>query len=112
MSASQVCKVCGKPLAVHHLMLYWGIAQAAIYDDRGRSRPCSQIAAEYLHIEGRIQTLITIVRSLRWHAGRLRTKDANWRADDLDRQADKFERQIATIERNTGEHYAWAKEAK
>lgn len=70
MTQSDTCKVCGQRLATHHLVIRWDVAHAAIYGKDGRSVPCSEIAGEESNIQGRIQGLETIVRSLRWHATR------------------------------------------
>jgi hypothetical protein len=84
----------------------WGIAHAGITVD-GRFRSCSELVAEYHYNAGRRQTLTTLVRSLRWHAGRLRTKGRQWTSDDLNVQADKLAKEIVMLEKQVEEYYAW-----
>ena len=110
MSEPPICKVCGQPLDQHELVTRWGVAHAGWRDLGGRLTACSEAVADYNQISGRIDALTTIVRSLRWHAGRLRTKGATWDADDLDTQSNKFSRDIDRLLRNTQEYYAWTKE--
>lgn len=104
------CKVCGKPLYEHHVVLLWGVAHAAVRRENGTWDSCSERSSDYYHIAGRLAARETIVRSLRWHAGRLRTKNAEWLAHDLDRYADKIARDIDKLIRATRDYYAWAKE--
>lgn len=110
MSDKTTCKVCKQPLAVHHLVLIWGVAHAAVYDGSGHSRPCSEIASDWSHIQGRIQALESVIRSLRWHAGRLRTNNRQWDTGDLADYSDRWAKQIEQLIGNTQEYYAWAKD--
>lgn len=109
MSEQHVCKVCGQLLADHFLVLRCGVAHTAILDSQGRARSCSDMESERMYYQGRIQALITIVRSLRWHAGRLRTKDGAWRCWELGRYASKKAAEVEGLERMAEENYSWSK---
>lgn len=90
MNQSTTCKVCGQDLSVHHFVMRNGVAHAAVFVD-GRSRSCSEIDADHHYTLGEIAILHTIIRSLRWRAGRLRTTESHWNADDLLIYSDKLQ---------------------
>lgn len=104
-----VCKVCGKLCSAHTVQFRWGVAHAGTYDAQDRFDSCSERHADYQHIWGRISAMETVVRSLRWHAGRLDTKDKQWSADDLRMHANKVVKQIEQLIKVTQHYYAWAK---
>lgn len=111
MSEPPICKVCGFPIESHEVRIRWGVAHTFV---RGADEKvlwsCSEAANDYNDFRGQITTLTTIVRSLRWRAGRLRSQNTTWRDDDLDTWADKIARDIARLQRLIVEHYAWTQE--
>lgn len=111
MSDQPICKVCGFPLDQHSLELRWGVAQAIVRGADGKAlHHCSEAAADLNHIQGRIASLETVVRALRWHAGRLRTKNRVWASDDLVTHSDKLARDLHQLLIVIHKHYRWAQE--
>lgn len=108
MSEPPICKICGKLCSAHTVQIKWGIAQAGTYDADGRFDSCSARQAEYEHNWGRRSELQTLVRSLRWRAGRLRTQNSVWTADDLDERANKAVKIIEMLEGHVELYYPWA----
>lgn len=98
MSEQPICRVCGFPLDQHMLELRWGVAQAIVRGVDGKAlHHCSESAADLNHVQGRIAALETTVRALRWHAGRLRTKDQTWGPMTLDHYSNKLARDITRL---------------
>jgi hypothetical protein len=113
MTNPQICKVCGFPLDQHEVMLRWGIAHTAARDVDGRiTHWCSEAAVDYSDFHGQIQALTTIVRSLRWRAGRLRSQGTVWHNYDLEYWATKIARDIERLQKLVVEHYSWTKEKR
>lgn len=111
MSEQIVCKVCGFPLDQHSVELRWGVAQAIVRGPDGkRLWACSEATNDYNDFRGQISTLGTMVRSLRWRAGRLRSKQAHWQDYDLDLWANKLERDIQRLRKLVVEHYGWSQD--
>lgn len=47
-----------------------------------------------MHYAGQIDALRTIIRSLRWRAGRLHTHNRRWDKDDLLRYSDHWQQRL------------------
>jgi hypothetical protein len=106
----EICRVCGKSLDDHALILRSGVAHAGSYDADGRLRDCSEHDCDVHYILGRLATLRTIMRSLRWHAGRMaNTGGQEWGPDDISEQADKYERDVNRQLSTIHKYYAWSK---
>lgn len=88
--SNAICLVCGQPLAAHRLQLYGGVAHTVAPD--GSS--CSRNDSERQGFVGEINILRTIIRSLRWRAGRLRTSNARWDDEHLLRYSDHWQQRI------------------
>lgn len=84
-----MCKVCGRPLDSHFVVLRYGIAHTGVYQDN-YTRYCSEEEAERQHLLGRIEALLTVVRSLRQRAGRLRNRGRVWVPEDIEVYIDKL----------------------
>lgn len=108
MSNPAVCKVCGKALDEHALVFRFGVAHAAVYRDN-RLVSCSELHAQADYMSGQIATMQTTIGSLRWHAGRLRTKGRVWTADDLVAHADKLRRRVTNLSRQFWHYYPWGR---
>lgn len=67
------CEVCGAPLAKHTMALRDGVAQTIGRD----GLCCSGVSGDREYTRGQIAQMLTIVRSLRYMAGRL--ANAGWR---------------------------------
>lgn len=98
MSATDTCAVCGHMLALHRVELWGGVAHTV-----GPSgRRCSRGEVERMHFVGQIDILRTVIRSLRWRAGRLRTTIARWDEEDLmcysDHWQQRLDRYLAILE--------------
>lgn len=101
-----VCKVCGKICSAHTVQFRWGIAHAGTYTD-GRFVPCSERHAEHQYTLAQVWELETLVRSLRWNAGRMRTKGKVWTPDDLDERSNKAVKRMDMLRRQIAEYYPW-----
>jgi hypothetical protein len=111
MSESPICRVCGFPLDQHALEVYRGAAHAVMRGTDGKViRHCSQAAGDYTYTLGQMAELSTIVRSLRWRAGRLRSQGTVWHNYDLEYWATKIARDIERLQRQIVEHYGWTQE--
>lgn len=108
MSDPPVCKVCGKPCSAHTVHFRWGVAHAGTWDANARFNSCSERYAEYEHNWGRRQELETLIRSLRWHAGRLRSRNAVWTAEDLIKRSDQAVKLLEMLQRHVAEYWPWA----
>jgi hypothetical protein len=86
---NETCKVCGQPLDSHFVVLRQGLAHTAVKQDT-YTRYCSDEEAERQHLLGRIEALLTIVRSLRQRAGRLRNRGRVWTPEDIEVYIDKL----------------------
>lgn len=95
-----ICLVCGQPLAAHRLTLWGGVAHTVAPN----GRLCSRDEGERQEYIGRIRILKTIIRSLRWRAGRLR--GAQWDNEGLLRYADHWQAQIDRYEQTLRSYYA------
>lgn len=84
------CSVCGHTLSTHRLQLWYGVAHTVALD--GSS--CSRNDGERMGFVGEINTLRTIIRSLRWRAGRLRTRSAEWGEEDLILYSDHWQKRL------------------
>jgi hypothetical protein len=103
-----VCKVCGQAIEAHRTWLRWGEPHAGV-EVEGKLRSCTELIAESNYNAARRWTLQTFVRSLRWHAGRLRTRGATWTPNDLDERANKAVKEIEMLERQVDAYYAWSR---
>lgn len=90
MSEILLCRVCNRPITEHRLVQYNGVAhtQSPVGD-----HTCSRVDGERLTFVGKIDTLRTIVRSLRWRAGHMQP-GGEWTPDDLWIYSDHWERKI------------------
>lgn len=111
MSEPPICKVCGFPIEEHELRIRWGVAHTFVRGADGNVlTSCSEAANDYNDFRGQITALTTIVRSLRWRAGRLRTQGTTWHDYDLDIWANKLAHDIERLRRLIVEHYGWTQE--
>jgi hypothetical protein len=101
-----VCKVCGQSIEAHRIWLRWGEPHAGV-EVEGKLQSCTELITESSYNAARRWTLQTFVRSLRWHAGRLRTRDATWTPDDLDARANKAAKEIEMLEQQAATYYTW-----
>lgn len=97
-----ICLVCGQPLEAHRLQLWHGVAHTVAPD--GSS--CSRNDTERHGYVGEINTLQTVIRSLRWRAGRLRVANARWNDENLLRYSDHWQQQIDRYEQTLERHYS------
>lgn len=97
------CKVCNQPIADHHIVSSYGVAQVKSPDGEYQ---CSSLYGERLQFVGEINTLRTIIRSLRWRAGRMRP-GGEWTPDDLDAYSDHWERRLNRLLTIVREYYPW-----
>jgi hypothetical protein len=86
---NEACKVCGQSPDSHFVVLRYGIAHTAVKQDT-YTRYCSEEEAERQHLLGRIEALLTIIRSLRQWAGRLRNRGRVWAPEDIEVYTDKL----------------------
>lgn len=85
-----ICLVCGQPLEVHQVQLWGGVAHTIAPDGHW----CSRDEGERLMYVGEINILRTVIRSLRWRAGRLRRDNARWDDENLLRYSDHWQQRI------------------
>jgi len=84
-----VCEVCGLPAERHTIEIRGGVAHAVVPD---RSS-CSGIAGDREYIRGRLAQMLTIIRSLRYIAGRDQIAELREYSDIVVDQRDKLIRQ-------------------
>lgn len=101
MSTTDTCAVCGHMLALHRVELWDGVAHTVGPD----GRRCSREATERERFVGQVDMLRTIIRSLRWHAGRLRTNDERWDAGHLIDYSDHWQKRLDRYLRILDEYY-------
>lgn len=100
--SNAICLVCAQPLEVHRLHLWGGVAHTVA--PNGRS--CSRNETERYTYIGQIRMLQTIIRSLRWRAGRLRVANARWDDENLLRYSDHWQQQVDRYEQTLERHYS------
>ena len=96
--AKSMCRVCGAALENHVITIQKGIPHAGRLTDDGKVRSCSQELYRQGYGAGCVATLRTIIRSLRWHAGRLQTLGDTWRPWQLRAYADKLMADVTALE--------------
>lgn len=109
MNQSDICKVCGLPLDTHRIELRGGVAHT-VARDRETNRIlfwCSEADCDRSYTVGQIATLRTIVRSLRYMAGRARTKGDKTRAAALADYSFKVEADRDRLIGNLAKWYSW-----
>ena len=85
---TDICRVCGLPAERHVVEIRSGIAQTVVRDADGRFlKSCSASEADRQSALARLAVLQSIVRSLRWHAGRARRQYQHDRAEVLEDRA-------------------------
>jgi ATP-dependent exoDNAse (exonuclease V) beta subunit len=84
-----ICKVCGRPPDEHFVRLRYGIAHTCV-NTTDRPRFCSAEESERQHMLGRIEALLTVIRSLRNRVGRLRSRGRVWAPEDVEAYTDKL----------------------
>jgi hypothetical protein len=105
--SDQICKVCAQPLAAHVLTLRDGVAHTAVAMD-GRMQSCSKQDANYNWYWADVCRLNTIIRSLRYRAGRLRSKGGTWDAHTIYNYTKELARYRGQSERAMSEDFPWA----
>lgn len=93
------CLICKQPEFAHRIAFWDGVAHTIAPSVDGRMAHCSREYSDIEHLRGQIQALMTIVRSLRWRAGRMRTLGGCWEPDDLDEYSNKVMTDIERLER-------------
>lgn len=96
-----MCRVCNRPIIEHRLVQYNGVAHT---QSPAGNYMCSRVDGERLTFVGEINTLRTIVRSLRWRAGRMRP-GGEWTPDDLDEYSNHWQKRIDRYLRIIEEYY-------
>lgn len=88
------CRMCGQPEAAHRIVFWDGVAHTTAIGADGHTVLCSQRYAERDYYQGRVNALMTVVRSLRTRAGRLRNRGQHWTPDDLNTYSDYLARDV------------------
>lgn len=109
MNEPNQCKVCGLPLDAHQVGFRGGVAHAVARDRETNHilSWCSETDRDRSYTVGQIATLRTIVRSLRYMAGRARTKGDESRAAALADYSFKVETDRDRLIGNLARWYSW-----
>lgn len=105
---NETCCVCGQPLVAHFLELRSGVAHTGVYEGNAQ-RHCSAVEGDRQYTLGQIAMLRTIVRSLRYMAGRRRTRGDETSAAALIDYSYKVEASRDKMIRNLAQWYPWKK---
>lgn len=96
-----ICLVCGQPLEAHRIQMWGGVAHTVALG----GKLCSLDESERQQYIGQIRALQTVIRSLRWRAGRLRRDSARWDDENLLRYSDHWQQQIDRYEQTLTSYY-------
>lgn len=99
---TSTCAVCGQLIAFHRIIRWGGVAHTLSPDGQ---RWCSREEGERQQFVGEIDTLRAIIRSLRWRAGRLRTRNERWYEYDLVSYSDHWQKQLERYLQILEEYY-------
>lgn len=88
---ADTCRFCGHPADDHFVVIRNGVAHTGVYEGDRRIL-CSLDEASRHFMFGEIWALQTIVRSLRYRAGRLRNAGRTWTHEHVNEYADKVAR--------------------
>lgn len=91
--ATTHCRMCGKGLDEHFMVIRSGVAHTGSYDEAGSPRYCSALAGEREYLRGELSRLQTVIGSLKVLAGRMRNTGGQWDFWDLQRYASRWERE-------------------
>lgn len=86
-----ICEVCGAPLAEHTMALRFGVAQTIGKD----GICCSGISGEREYFRGQLAEMLTIIRSLRYIAGRDSLRSLNEYSDRVEQKRETLMRRVA-----------------
>lgn len=96
-----MCRVCNQPVIEHRLIQYNGVAHT---QSPAGNYTCSRADGERLTFVGEINTLRTIVRSLRWRAGRMQ-RGQEWTPDELWTYSEHWEKRLKKYLKIVKEYY-------
>lgn len=108
MSQPDICRVCGFPAEQHTIELRSGVAHTVMRGAGGKLLSCCSGASGDRHyVLGELSQMLRIVRSLRWHAGRARTRGNDMTAMALADYAGKIAAERERLLANYQQWYPW-----
>jgi hypothetical protein len=102
--SDDTCRVCGLLLALHSVKLIDGVAHTIVFDGSHR-HSCSAVAGERQFQLGRLDALLTVIRALRWQAGRMRNSGRTWSHEQIAAYADRLQRDRERLIRAEQEYF-------
>jgi hypothetical protein len=105
---ADICAVCGFPIEQHAVELRCGVAHTVVRGVDGRLlHSCSQSAGDREYTRGELARMQTIVRSLRYRAGRAWKRDQYQYSIALDDYSNKVEADRKKLLAYLDQWYPW-----